>query len=192
MFSTLITWTLWITLWMMVTLRMQWRMNARMHYYVEIEMWKLSRSKNLLNICAKYVLIGSKWTEKIIISILHPFFFFFFLSQFSFTDDSQDSRGREGTIFYSTLPLLPAHEHWDIYLQLYMWDDYNGFLIATLVFTRLLLDELYHLIDLPFDWLIDDATFVYLLDELILRFCYSNLTWETGGFEFASTFALVL
>ena len=33
-------------------------------------------------------------------------------------DDSQDSRGREGTIFYSTLPLPPAHEHSDIYLQL--------------------------------------------------------------------------
>ena len=35
----------------------------------------------------------------------------FFLSGFSFTDtdDLQDSRGREGTIFYSTLPLPPAH-----------------------------------------------------------------------------------
>ena len=46
----------------------------------------------------------------------------FFLSGFSFTDtdDSQDSRGREGTIFYSTLPLPPAHEHSDIYLQLCM------------------------------------------------------------------------
>ena len=47
---------------------------------------------------------------------------FFFLSGFSFTDtdDSQDSRGREGTIFHSTLPLPPAHEHSDIYLQLCM------------------------------------------------------------------------
>ena len=38
---------------------------------------------------------------------------FFFLSGFSFTDtdDSQDSSGREGAIFYSTLPLPPAHEH---------------------------------------------------------------------------------
>ena len=47
-------------------------------------------------------------------------FFFFFLSGFSFTDtgDAQDSRGREGTIFYSTLPLPPTHEHSDIYLQL--------------------------------------------------------------------------
>ena len=44
----------------------------------------------------------------------------FFLSGFSFTDtdNSQDSRGREGTIFYSTLPHPPAHEHSNIYLQL--------------------------------------------------------------------------
>ena len=54
---------------------------------------------------------------------------FFFLSGFSFTDtdDSQDSRGREGTIFYSTLPLPPAHKHSDIYLQLFMSDDYHIF-----------------------------------------------------------------
>ena len=66
---------------------------------------------------------------------------FFFLSGFSFTDtdDSQDSRGREGTIFYSTLPLPPAHEDWDIYLQLCVWDDYHIFSIATLVFTIMLL-----------------------------------------------------
>ena len=32
--------------------------------------------------------------------------------------NSQDSRGREGTIFSSTLPLPPAHKHSDIYLQL--------------------------------------------------------------------------
>ena len=34
------------------------------------------------------------------------------------TDNSQDSREREGTIFYSALPLPPAHEHSDIYLKL--------------------------------------------------------------------------
>ena len=46
--------------------------------------------------------------------------FFFYLSGFSFTDNdnSQDSRGREGTFFYSTLPLPPAHKHSDIYVQL--------------------------------------------------------------------------
>ena len=56
-----------------------------------------------------------------IISIVKPDFFFF-LSGFSFTDtdNSQDSRGREGTIFYSTLPLPPAHERSGTYLQLCM------------------------------------------------------------------------
>ena len=34
--------------------------------------------------------------------------------------------------------------------------------------------------------------FVYLLDELILGFCYSNLTLETGGFELTLTITLVL
>ena len=60
---------------------------------------------------------------------------FFFLSGFSFTDtdNSQDSRGKEGTIFYSNLQLPPAQEHWNIYLQFYTWDDYHVFLITTLV-----------------------------------------------------------
>ena len=84
------------------------------------------------------------------------FLFFFYQSGFSFTDtnNSQDSREREGGIFYSTLPVPPTHEHQDIYLQLCTWDSYHIFLIATLVFTRLLLDEIYHLIELLFDWLI--------------------------------------
>ena len=82
------------------------------------------------------------------------------------TDDSQDNRETEGNI-YSTPPLRPAHEHWNIYLQLCMWDDYHIILIATLVFTRLLRVETYHLIELPFEWLIDDAMFclfVYLMN----------------------------
>ena len=49
-----------------------------------------------------------------------------------------------------------------------MWDDYHVFLVATLVFTRLLLDEIYHLIELPFEWLIEDAMFAYLLDDVRL------------------------
>ena len=73
-----------------------------------------------------------------------------------------------------------------------MWDDYPLFLIATLVFTKLLLDEIYHLIKLSFEWLIDDAMFVCLLDEMILGFCYSDLTLETGGIELASTITPVL
>ena len=59
-------------------------------------------------------------------------FTFFFLSGFSSTntDDSQDSRGREGAIFYSTPPLPPAHS--DIYLQLCKWDEYHIFNRITL------------------------------------------------------------
>ena len=34
--------------------------------------------------------------------------------------------------------------------------------------------------------------FVYLLDELILSFCYSNLTREIGGFELSSSITLLL
>ena len=102
---------------------------------------------------------------------------YFFLSEFSFTvtDNSQDGRGREKTIFYSTLPLPPAHGHSEIYLQPCMWDGYHIFLMATLVFTRLLLDEIYHLIELLFDWLIVILIFVYLL-ELILGFV--SATWH--------------
>ena len=123
----------------------------------------------------------------------YKLWFFFSIRVFlTDTDDLQGGRGREGTIFYPTLPLPPAHEHWGINMQLCMWDDYHVFLFATLVFTRLLVDDIYHLIDLPFEWLIDDAMFICLVDELILRFCYSDLTLETGGFEFASTVILVL
>ena len=80
---------------------------------------------------------------------------YFFLSGISFTDidNSQDSRRREGSNFYSTLLLPPARKHSDIYLQLCTWDDYHILLIAMLVFTRLLLDDIHHLIDLLFDWL---------------------------------------
>ena len=73
-----------------------------------------------------------------------------------------------------------------------MWDDYHVFLYAAFVFTRLLLDEIYHLIELLFKWLIDDAMFVCLLDELILGFSYSDLTLETGRFELASTITFEL
>ena len=70
-------------------------------------------------------------------------------------------QGKGGDLFYSTLPLPPAHQHWDV-------------------------------IELPSEWLIDDAIFVCLLDELMLDLCYSDLTLETGGFELASTITLAL
>ena len=51
-------------------------------------------------------------------------------------------QGKGGTIFYSICHFHPpTHEHSGIYLQLCMWDDYHVFLIAPLVFTRLLFDD---------------------------------------------------
>ena len=70
-----------------------------------------------------------------------------------------------------------------------MWDDYHIFLIALLVFTTLLLDEICLFIELPFEVPIDNVILIFacLLDALILGFCYSNSTPETSGLELAST-----
>ena len=61
----------------------------------------------------------------------------------------------------------------------FMWDGYDVFLIATLVFTRLLLW------DLPSYWFIiwftDDEMYVCILDDLILGLYYSNLKPGTGN-----------
>ena len=94
------------------------------------------------------------------------------------TDDSQDSRQREVTIFCSTLPLPPAHEHSDIYLQFCMWDDYHIiFSLAPLVFSIAIAPDCYsmrfttlsnnHLIDWCdasffcfFTWWLDSRFFV--------------------------------
>ena len=72
------------------------------------------------------------------------------LSGFSFTDTghSQDSRGRERRIFFITL-----YNFHPLTSKLFTWDDYHMFLIAALVFTRLLLDEIYHLNQSPTDLL---------------------------------------
>lgn len=75
------------------------------------------------------------------------------LRQILQADGLQGSSGREGTMFFSSLPLPPAQEHSEIYLQLCMWDDYDVSLIALYAITRLLTDGIYHLIELPLDWL---------------------------------------
>ena len=109
------------------------------------------------------------------------------------TDNPQDNRGKEGTFFYSTLPLPPAHEHSDIYVQLCTWDDYHLFLIALPVFTRLLLDGIYHLIELLFHWLM--MWYWFKLVCLLIWFKVLLQPFdmrETGRLELASTITLVL
>ena len=103
--------------------------------------------------------------------VLRPYNLFFFYQgvlhrHWRFT--GQQGKGGDHLLFLSTT----STRSWTLRHLFAIWrkDDYHVFLIATLVFSRLLLDEIYHLIELLFDWLIDDAMFVCLLEELILRF----------------------
>ena len=88
------------------------------------------------------------------------FVFCFFLSGFSFTDTDNSQDRREGAFFITDYlsPLPRTHKHSDIYLQLWMWDDYHIFLIAPLVFTTIL--SSYHLI---YD---AKLVFICVLDDL--------------------------
>ena len=88
----------------------------------------------------------------------------FSLSGFSFTDtgDSQDRREGRGPSFiplYHFHPLTNIQTH---ILQLCTWDDYHIFVIALLAFTRLLLDQIYHLIELLFDGLMVWCWFLFI------------------------------
>ena len=119
----------------------------------------------------------------------------FFLSGFSFTDtdDSQNSRRREETIFYSFLPLPPAHEHSDIYFATFhvRWLSHIFNRTACIYQTATRWDLPPYQIA---TWLIDDVMLILvcLLVDLIHGFCCSYLTLETGGLEFASTIILVI
>ena len=94
----------------------------------------------------------------------------------------------KGTIFYSTLPLPPAHEHSDIFLQICMRDDYHISCIYQTAARWYL--PLYRITICLIDHVM--LIFVYLIDDLTLSFFYSNLTRESGGLELPSTIALVL
>ena len=116
----------------------------------------------------------------------------FFLSGFSFTgtDNSQHSRGREGTIFFSTLPLPPAHEHSSATLHV-RWLSHNFNCNACIYQTATRWDLPPYQITI---WLTDDVDidFCLLACWIDFRFCYSYLTWETSGLELASVIILVL
>ena len=78
---------------------------------------------------------------------------------------------------YSSLPRTLA-----IYLQLYLWDDYHMFLVTLLVTNRLLLNEIYHSVNLPFDWFMKEtsgfkleSTVILLLQAKQLTMCVSHL-----------------
>ena len=91
----------------------------------------------------------------------------FFLSAFSFTgtDDSQ-GKGGDHLLFHSTTStrsqtlrhfFANLHVTWlsRIFNRKRFPRISKNRLNTSLVFTILLLDEIYHLVELPFDWLID-------------------------------------
>ena len=108
-----------------------------------------------------------------------PAFFFFYQGFLSETLTTHRTEGEGRGPSYSTLQLLPAHEHSDIYLQLCTWDDYHIFLIATLVFTRLLLNEIlppYRITIWVIDWWCNFCLFTWWIDIrfLLLWFDIGN------------------
>ena len=123
--------------------------------------WKLSNIETFFIVPLKSDTSNFRKLIKIILlkvtkTGLFVFFFVFFFYQgflsWTLTTHRTAGEGR-GTFLFSTLPVPPACEHSDIYVQLCTRDDCHTFLIATLVFIRLLLDEIYHRIELLFDWL---------------------------------------
>ena len=72
-------------------------------------------------------------------------------------------QGSEGHHLYSSPPFPLGHRHPDIYLELCMWEEYQVFLIASLVIARLLLNEIYHLWDFIFDLLLIEDWFRFWL-----------------------------
>ena len=106
------------------------------------------------------------------------FFFFSIRVFFADTNDSQDSRGKEGTIFYFILPLPPADEHWDIYLELCIWDNYHLLLIATLIYQTATWWDLppYRITIWVADWWSNVCLFTWWIDTrfLLQRFDIGN------------------
>ena len=86
------------------------------------------------------------------------------------TDDLQDSRESTGPFFN---PLYHFHPFSNIltfiWKQFCMWNYYHVFLIAPLVSTGLLLDWIYHLTELPFNWFNDYFVYDYKI-PLVLSF----------------------
>ena len=110
--------------------------------------------------------IASKWWKPIchgycsfFLSVFFFFFFFFFFFRhWWFTGQQGKRRGH----FYFSLSHSTVHGHSDLYLQLCMWDNCHIFSVALLLSTKLLLNEIYHLIDSPFDWLVMECYFLFV------------------------------
>ena len=99
---------------------------------------------------------------------------------------SQQGKGGDN-IFVTLYHFHPLTNSQTFIFKLCMWDDYHIFLIAPLVFTRLLLDEIYDLIELIdlIDWWSDfvfrlftcwfDSRFLLQLFEHGISYCVKSV-----------------
>ena len=71
----------------------------------------------------------------------------------------QQGKGGDHVLFLST---TSTHSQAFRHLKLCIWDDYHVLLIPSLVTTRLPLDEIYHLIELHFEWLMMQYLFLFV------------------------------
>ena len=90
----------------------------------------------------------SLFKEKVFILVFFSIGVFF---QWHWRLTEQLGQGKDHFLFHSTTSTRTRTFRYC--LQLCTWDDYHIFLITPRVFTELPLDENYHLIELPFDWL---------------------------------------
>ena len=69
-------------------------------------------------------------------------FFSFLGFPFTGTWIHRISREEKETILHLFLPLVPVHRHSEIYLKLFMWNDYLKFLIISHAITRLMFNKI--------------------------------------------------
>ena len=162
------------------TVKISWQLERPLLKYSVLSISKLSEKQYSGN---RHLQIKTLNHEKVnIIKLLKSLkinlfsirFFSFFLSIYfhrHWRFAGQQRKGVNLRLFHATTStrswtfrqLFPTlHVKWDCYSHL-----------------RLLLDEIYYLIELPFDWLIDDSIFVCLLDYLILGFLLQQ--FHTGN-----------
>ena len=119
--------------------------------------------------------------------------FFLYLSGYSFTDtdDSQDSRGRDWTIFiphYHFHPLTIIQTFATLHVR-WLSRIFNCNACIYQTATQWVLPTYQITV-----WLVDDVklVFVYLLDDLILVFCYSNFDMGNRWTQTRINYILVL
>ena len=111
---------------------------------------------------------GKNYLKILIGCIILAFFFYqdFLHRHWRFT--GQERKGGDHLIFHSTTST--RSEHWHIYLQLCMWDDYHVFSITTLLFTATRWDlPRYWIAIWVIDWWCNICLFVWIDTRFLLQ-----------------------